>query len=364
MAATVEGAGVLVVIVYAYRRPVHICEIDVFSQSNVDTEITVVGYVCHSLQSLGGGHGVVALSVVGISLVLIQRDVVELACHGGDAGGEFAFLGAVCPQLGYCVAGHHVRLPAGDGGAVLGVFALLHLYPALLQALHYCTFSISALGIGTELEALHLVECIVRGRHAHLCQLVGEAQGDVGLVVSRARTAQQVGKAAGLLVAEVEGAVRGGVPGADGVGLVPVAPVQGCFGFGGAVVLHGVGADLSLAVYLYGELVARIERAAVAVPVLADARRRCAPRLRLAALHTEGDAGYLQRVLSFGQTVTVRQFVLRAGSRGKEQRGCGEKYPDGMSFLHIVMFFICFRFVLPPPAKAAVAPYCLWAAPA
>ncbi|MBD4339095.1 hypothetical protein GUH15_24185, partial [Xanthomonas citri pv. citri] len=74
------------------------------------------------------------------------------------------------------------------------------------------------------------------------------------------------------------------------------------------------------------------------------------------ALHAEGDAGYLQRVLSFGQTVAVRQFVLRAGSRGKEQCGCGEKYLDGMSFLHIVMFFICFRFVLPPPAKAAVAP--------
>ena len=210
---------------------------------------------------------------------------------------------------------------------------------------------------------MHFAECIVRGRHAHLRQLVGEVQGDGGLVVARARGAQQVGKTLAL-VAEVEGAVRGGIPGGDGVVLVPVAPVQGCFGFGGTVVLHGVGADLSLAVYLYGERVARIERAAFAVPVLADARRRCAPGLRLAALHAEGDAGYLQRVLSFGQTVTVRQFVLRAGSRGKEQRGCGEKYPDGMSFLHIVMFFICFRFVLPPPAKAAVAPYCLWAAPA
>ena len=98
------------------------------------------------------------------------------------------------------------------------------------------------------------------------------------------------------------------------MGLVPVAPIQGCFGFDGAVVPHGVGADLSLAVYLHGERVARIERAAFAVPVLADARRRCAPGLRLAALHSEGDAGYLQRVLSFGQTVAVRQFVLRAPS--------------------------------------------------
>ena len=131
-----------------------------------------------------------------------------------------------------------------------------------------------------------------------------------------------------------------------------------------SVVLHDVGADLFLAVYLHGEPVARIERAAFAVPVLADARLRCAPGLRFAALHAKGDAGYLNGVLSFGQTVAVRQFVLRAGCRGKEQRGCGEKYPDGMSFLHIVMFFICFRFVLPPPAKAAVAPYCLWAAPA
>ena len=185
---------------------------------------------------------------------------------------------------------------------------------------------------------------------------MGEGQRDLSLVVAAACAVQQVGQAVGLLVAEVEDAARGGVPGGDGVGLVPVAPVQGCFGFGGAVVLHDVGADLFLAVYLHGEPVARIERAAFAVPVLADARLRCAPGLRFAALHAKGDADYLNGVLSFGQTVAVRQFVLRAGCRGKEQRGCGEKYPDGMSFLHIVMFFICFRFVLPPPAKAAVAP--------
>ena len=151
-------------------------------------------------------------------------------------------------------------------------------------------------------------------------------------------------------------ALRGGVPGADGVGLVPVAPIQGCFGFDGAFVPHGVGADLSLAVYLHGEPVARIERAAFAVPVLADARLRCAPGLRFAALHAKGDAGYLNGVLSFGQTVAVRQFVLRAGCRGKEQGGCGKKQMDGMSFIHIGLSFICFRFVLPPPAKAAVAP--------
>lgn len=67
------------------------------------------------------------------------------------------------------------------------------------------------------------------------------------------------------------------------------------------------------------------------------------PRLRLAALHAEGDAGYLNGVLSFRQTVTVRQFVLGAGSRGKEQCGCGKKYMDGMSFLHIGLSFICFK---------------------
>ena len=207
-----------------------------------------------------------------------------------------------------------------------------------------------------ELEALHLAEYIVRRRDAYLRQSVGEVQRDGCLVVSRARTAQQVGKTVSLLVAEVEGAVRGGVPGGDGVGLVPVAPIQGVFGFDGAIVLHGVGADLSLVVYLYGELVVRVKLAAVAVLFLADARRRCAPGLCLAALHAEGDAGYLKGVLSFGQTVAVRQFVLRAGSRGKEQRGCGKKQMDGMSFLHIGLSFICFRFVLPPPAKAAVAP--------
>ena len=315
MAAAVEGAGVLVVIVYAYRRPVHICEIDVFSQSNVDTEIAVVGNVCHSLQSLGSSHDVVALSVVGVSLVLIQRDVVELACHGSDAGGEFALLGAVRLQLGYCVAGHHVRLPAVDGCAVFGIFARLHLYPALLRALHYLTFFISTLCIGIELEALHFAECIVRRRDAHLGQLVGKGQRDGCLVVSRARGVQQVGKTL-TLVAEVDGATLCGVPGGDGV-FAGVAPVQGCFGFDGVVVLHGVGADLFLAVYLYGEQVARAELATRAVRNLADARLRCAPGLRLAALHAEGDAGYLKGVLSFGQTVAVRQFVLRAGSHGK-----------------------------------------------
>ena len=99
--------------------------------------------------------------------------------------------------------------------------------------------------------------------------------------------------------------------------VVAVAPVQGCFGSDGVVVLHGVGADLVLAVYLYGEQVARAELATRAVRNLVDARLRCAPGLRLAALHAEGDAGYLKGVLSFGQTVAVRQFVLRAGSRGK-----------------------------------------------
>ena len=95
----------------------------------------------------------------------------------------------------------------------------------------------------------------------------------------------------------------------------PVSPVQECFGFNGVVVLHDV--DALLAVYLHGKPVARAEHAARAVCKFADARLRCAPGLRLAALHAEGDAGYLQRVLSFGQTVAVRQFVLRAGSRGK-----------------------------------------------
>ena len=128
--------------------------------------------------------------------------------------------------------------------------------------------------------------------------------------------------------------------------------------------MHGVGADLFPAVYLHGEQVARVEHAARAVRNLADAHLWCAPGLRLSALHAKGDAGYLKGVLSFGQTVAVRQFVLRAGSRGKEQRGCGKKQMDGMSFLHIGLSFICFRFVLPPPAKTAVAPYCLWAAPA
>ena len=176
-------------------------------------------------------------------------------------------------------------------------------------------FFISTLCIGIELEALHFAECIVRRRDAHLRQSVGEIQRDGVRIFARARTAQQIGKTLAL-VAEVDGAVRGGVPGGDGV-VVAVAPVQGCFGSDGVVVLHGVGADLFLAVYLYGELVVRVKLAAVAVRNLADARLRCAPGLRLAALHAEGDAGYLKGVLSFGQTVAVRQFVLRAGSRGK-----------------------------------------------
>ena len=110
-----------------------------------------------------------------------------------------------------------------------------------------------------------------------------------------------------------------------------------------------------LAVYLHGEPVARVEHAARAVPTLADARLRCAPGLRLAALHAKGDAGYLKGVLSFGQPGIIRQLVLRAGSRCKEYRSYGKKYLNGMSFLHIALFF-CSCFVLPPPAKAAVAP--------
>ena len=133
------------------------------------------------------------------------------------------------------------------------------------------------------------------------------------------------------------GAARGGVPGGDGM-FAGVAPVQGFFGSDGVVVMHGVGADLFLAVYLHGEPVARVEHAARAVPTLADARLRCAPGLRLAALHAKGDAGYLKGVLSFGQPGIIRQLVLRAGSRCKEYRSYGKKYLNGMSFLHIALF--------------------------
>ena len=181
--------------------------------------------------------------------------------------------------------------------------------------MHYRALFISTLCVGIELEALHFAECIGCGRDAHLCQSVGEIQRDGIRIFARARTAQQINKTLAL-VAEVEGATLCGVPGGDGV-FAGVAPVQGCFGFDGVVVLHGVGADLFLSVYLYGELVVRAELATRAVRNLADARLRCAPGLRLAALHAEGDAGYLKGVLSFGQTVAVRQFVLRAGSHGK-----------------------------------------------
>ena len=186
-----------------------------------------------------------------------------------------------------------------------------------MRALSGIAFFVGTLCVGIELKALHFAECIVRRRDAYLRQSVGEVQRDGVRIFARARTAQQIGKTLAL-VAEVDGAVRGGVPGGDGM-VVEVVPVQGRFGSDGVVVLQGVGADLFLAVYLYGEQVARVEHAARAVRNLADARLRCAPGLRLPTLHSEGDAGYLQRVLSFGQTVTVRQFVLRAGSKEKEQ---------------------------------------------
>ena len=178
-----------------------------------------------------------------------------------------------------------------------------------LRALHYLTFFISTLCIGIELEALHFAECIVRRRDAHLRQSVGEIQRD-GIRIF-ARTVQQIGKTLAL-VAEVEGAVRGGVPGGDGM-VVAVAPVQGCFGFDGVVVLHGVDAGLVFAVYLYGEQVARVEHAARAVRNLADARLRCAPELRFSALHAEGDTGYLKGVLSFGQAAMASSSATAAG---------------------------------------------------
>lgn len=178
-----------------------------------------------------------------------------------------------------------------------------------LRALHYLTFFISTLCIGIELEALHFAECIVRRRDAHLRQSVDEIQRD-GIRIF-ARTVQQIGKTLAL-VAEVEGAVRGGVPGGDGM-VVAVAPVQGCFGFDGVVVLHGVDAGLVFAVYLYGEQVARVEHAARAVRNLADARLRCAPGLRFAALHAEGDTGYLKGVLSFVQAAMASSSATAAG---------------------------------------------------
>lgn len=178
-----------------------------------------------------------------------------------------------------------------------------------LRALHYLTFFISTLCIGIELEALHFAECIVRRRDAHLRQSVGEIQRD-GIRIF-ARTVQQIGKTLAL-VAEVEGAVRGGVPGGDGM-VVAVAPVQGCFGFDGVVVLHGIDAGLVFAVYLYGEQVARVEHAARAVRNLADARLRCAPGLRFAALHAEGDTGYLKGVLSFVQAAMASSSATAAG---------------------------------------------------
>ncbi len=182
-----------------------------------------------------------------------------------------------------------------------------------LRALHYLTFFISTLCIGIELEALHFAECIVRRRDAHLGQLVGEGQRDGCLVVSRARAAQQVGKTLAL-VAEVEGAVRGGVPGADGAIGCRVRPVEGRVGGGCAVVLHGVGGSLCAVVYyLYGEQVARVEHAARAVRNLADARLRCAPELRFSALHAEGDTGYLKGVLSFGQAAMASSSATAAG---------------------------------------------------
>ena len=147
--------------------------------------------------------------------------------------------------------------------------------------MHYLTFFISTLCIGIELEALHFAECIVRRRDAHLRQSVGEIQRD-GIRIF-ARTVQQIGKTLAL-VAEVEGAVRGGVPGGDGM-VVAVAPVQGCFGFDGVVVLHGVDAGLVFAVYLYGEQVAR----------------------------AEGDTGYLKGVLSFGQAAMASSSATAAG---------------------------------------------------
>ena len=344
-AAAVEGAGVWLAF-SAYRRPLP-GQGDVAGQGDVDVGLPLfVHQLGEVLQTLLVVRVVDGLSLVvgrgGIARVIVQRDVVELTRHGGDGRGESALLGAVRPQLGYRVVGHHVRLPAGDGDVVLGVFALLHLYPALLRALSGIAFFVGTLCIGIELEALHLVECIVRRRDAHLGQLVGKGQRDGCLVVSRARGVQQVGKTLAL-VAEVDGATLCGVPGGDGM-FAGVAPVQGCFGFGGVVVLHGVDADLVLAVYLYGEQVARVEHATRAVRNLADARLRCAPGLCLAALHSEGDAGYLKGVLSFGQTVAVRQFVLRAGSHGKEQGGCGKKQMDGMSFLHIGLSFYLFPF--------------------
>ena len=101
---------------------------------------------------------------------------------------------------------------------------------------------------------------------------------------------------------------------ANALGLV-VLPVEGRIGGDCAVGLHDVGGCLCIAFYLHAYLFIAVPLAASAVPVLADTGLRCDPRLRFASLHAEGDSGYLQGVLSFGQSGIVRQLVLRAGCR-------------------------------------------------
>ena len=167
MVAAVEGAGVSVIVV-SYRRPLFASKVDVVGQCTIYRQVIPCGFVPRQ-QPVGVVNLVgPAVSRQVISLVLIQRDVVELARLGGEGGGEVAFLGAVRPQFLDFVAGHHVRLPAGDGCTVFGIFALLHLYPALLRALSGLAFFISTLCIGIELEGGYLAECIGFGRDGTL----------------------------------------------------------------------------------------------------------------------------------------------------------------------------------------------------
>lgn len=54
MAAAVESAGVLVVMVYAYRCPVDACQVDVVGQGAVQREVALRGFSSR-LQAVGGG---------------------------------------------------------------------------------------------------------------------------------------------------------------------------------------------------------------------------------------------------------------------------------------------------------------------
>ena len=110
-----------------------------------------------------------------------------------------------------------------------------------------------------------------------------------------------------ILAAEVQCAIRSGIPGSD-FGSLGVLPIEGSTGSPCAAIVSISGC---FTIETNGNGIIRLPHTAATVCAFANAR----PRL-FTALCGDADAAYPQGVFAIGQSVALLgQFVLRAGSK-------------------------------------------------